>query len=263
MSRSSLKNVSRLLDDAVKVSPIETNFIEDLKRSIELDSVKGWRKPSQTFKPSSMQCMRNSYYQIMGVEPDKGESSYNSMGIVNSGSDIHERTQQAITRMEDNGMKCKWIDVGEFVTKRELKDIVVREKLGMETKLFNSKYNISFMCDGIITYKNKYYIVEIKTETSSKFYARQGVDPKHYNQATAYSLSLGLDDVIFIYISRDMLEMKSFMYTVTDKMRRELVKYITDVQEYVNRAIAPPKQKDLPKNVCTYCPYKSNCRRTG
>ena len=264
MSRASLNSVSRLIDIANNSASmsIENQFLQDLCRSIEMSADKGWKIPSKTFKPSSMQCKRNSYYQLMGVEPDKGTSTHTMIGIVNSGSDAHERIQSAVNEMCENNMDCYYIDVEGFINDRELKDIAVREKLGFETKLYNEKYNISFMCDGIIQYKKKYYILEIKTETCSKWYSRTGVDKKHYNQAIAYSLSLGLNDVIFLYVDRDMSNKKAYMFTVTDEMRQGLVDYIEDVRGYVDRQIAPPKD-DVEKRVCQYCAYQSQCRKDG
>lgn len=258
-----MKSVSRLIDMANKKLPVEDEFVKDLCRSIELNDAKGWRIPSKTYKPSSMNCARGNYYQLMGVEPDKGESTHTMVGICNAGSDIHIRIQDAVDHMKDNGIDCEYVDVEQFVTSRSLDDIVVREKLGAETKLYNKRYNISFMCDGIIKYKGKYYILEIKTETSNKWYSRTGVDPKHHKQAIAYSLSLGLDNVMFLYIDRDMNNKKAYIFNVTEKMRKDMVEYIEEVDGYVERKIAPPKSSNLPKNVCQYCSYQTRCRKDG
>ena len=262
MGRSSLKNVARLLDVANTKTPVEEDFLNDLKRSIEITNRGDGKPASQTFKPSSMNCKRGNYYQLIGVTPDYNESPYNMAGICNAGSDIHIRTQTAIIQMKKSGMDCKWVDVEKFVRSRKLTDLIIRSKTDTETKLYNKKYNISFMCDGIIEYKGKYYIVEIKTETSSKFYTRDAVDPKHHKQAIAYSLSFGIDSIIFIYISRDNLEMKTFMYNVTDDMRNDMVDYIADVTQYAKNGIVPPKET-LPRNICTYCAYQTQCRKDG
>lgn len=263
MSRESLKSVARLIDLATHENSVEDEFLHDLCRSIEITEEKSWGTlPSKTFKPSSMNCKRYSYYQITGAKPDEGRASHTMIGIVNSGSDAHVRIQNAVMNMADNDMDCEWIDVGEFVSSRSLDDIVIREKLGTETKLYNKRYNISFMCDGIIKYKGKYYILEIKTETSNKWYNRSGVDKKHFNQAIAYSLSLQLDNVLFLYIDRDMSNKKSYMFTVTDEMRNNLVKYIEEVDGYVERQIAPPR-KDVEKRVCNTCNYQTQCRKDG
>lgn len=258
MARSSLKNVARLIDASTKVKPVEESFLADLKRSIEMTANKREGKPSQTLKPSGMNCVRGSYYQVMGAEPDEADSTFTMVGIVNSGSDIHVRVQTAVMGMKENGIDCEWVDVEEFVKSRNLDYLTIREKTGTETKLYDNRYNISFMCDGIVRYKGKYYILEFKTETSNKWYARTGVDPKHYHQAMSYSNSLSLEDVLFVYIDRDMLNMKSFMYHVTDEMRQEIVDYAEKVAGYVERQIVPPKPE---KVNCRYCMYSTQCKK--
>lgn len=265
MSRSSLKNVSRLIDIANKDVPVNESFIADLQRSVEITNDKNSGLPSKTFKPSSLTCKRGSYYQIIGAPIDEEKSSFNMIGICNSGTDIHVRTQTAVMEMKENGIDCEWIDVEEYIKSRGLDYLIVREKTGTETKLYDTRYGtyISFMCDGIIKYKGKYYILEIKTETSGKWYMRKDVDPKHHNQAISYSNSFQIDDVLFVYIERDTLGAKSFIFHVTDDMRKEIVDFLTDTQGYVERKIAPPKKENASNTTCRYCPYKTQCKKDG
>lgn len=260
MARNSLKNVLKLIDAVKEEVPPEQSFLNDLKRSMELDDMKYARKPSQTYKPSSMNCIRGSYYQLIGVEPEVERASYTLIGISNSGSDAHARIQTAVSKMIDNGMECEYVDVADFVRSRGLTDIEVVSKQGNETKLYNKKYNISFLCDGIIKYKNRYYILEIKTETSYKWCNRTYVDANHYKQATAYSLSLGLDNVIFVYVNRDICDMKAYMFHVTDDMRLDIIKYIETCNQYVDQKKTPPKPENVTKKTCEYCSYRILCR---
>ena len=109
-----------------------------------------------------MKCVRNMYYQVIGEDYDESDPKYSNIGILNSGTDIHIRVQQAIEGMKDNGIDCEYIDVADFVTSRNLDYLTIREKKGMETKLYHNLLNMSFMTDGIIRYKGKYYILEIK-----------------------------------------------------------------------------------------------------
>lgn len=261
MARSSLKNVCRLIETAKETLAPEQNFLNDLKRSIELSADKDKRVPSKTYKPSGMNCIRASYYQIMGAESDESSSNYSMIGICNSGTDIHVRIQTAVEQMKDNSMDCEYIDVAEFVKQRNLDYLDIVSKSGMETKLYHNKYNMSFMCDGIIRYKGRYYILELKTESSYKFTNRKDVDPSHYNQATAYSLAFGLNQVLFVYINRDVLDMKAFMFNVTDEMKQNLIGYIEECDYYVKRMITPPKSDNVSKKSCTYCAYKTQCRK--
>lgn len=258
-----LKNIARLIETVNDTKPVEEQFLSDLKRSIELTAKKDSRKPSQTYKPSGMNCIRSMYYQVMGADCTD-EPNYTNIGICNSGSDIHERIQQAVIDMKANGMDCEYINVADYVRSRELPDIEIVKEPNFEageyeTKLYNKKYNMSFLCDGIIRYKDKYYILELKTEASFKWQTRADVDPKHHKQGIAYSLNLGLDEVIFVYINRDVLDMKSFMFRVDDDMRQGLIDLVTECQGYCDRQIPPPKPDNLTKYACKYCGYSSIC----
>lgn len=257
-----------MIQEVTAQQPVEQSFLSDLKRSIELTDKANARKPSQTYKPSSMHCIRNMYYQRIGAEMDEGETSYTLIGICNSGSDIHQRIQQAVLDMKTNDMDCEYINVGDYVKNREIQDLeIVKmpdfEHKDYETKLFHKRLNMSFLCDGIIRYKNKYYILELKTESVNKWMARKGVDPKHYMQATAYSIAFDIDDVIFVYINRDMLDMKAFTFTPTYEMKSALIGKIEECDSFIAKNEAPPKPTDLPRTVCEYCPYKTECRKDG
>lgn len=267
MARNALKNVCRLIQSATEELPVEQDFLSDLKRSIELSDAKNRREPSKTYKPSSMHCMRNMYYQRIGCPQDDGESTYTLIGICNSGSDIHQRIQQAVLDMADNGIDCEYVNVADYVRNRGLdKEIEVVSPSDFangiyETKLLHKTLNMSFLCDGIIKYKGKYYILEIKSEGINKFMGRKGVDPKHYMQGTAYSVAFHIDGVIFVYINRDMLDMKSYLFVPTNEQKDEMIERIFMCDEYIRWGKVPPKTEDLPRSVCEWCSYKQTCRR--
>lgn len=261
MARNSLKNVFSLIEQAKESQSVETSFLNDLKRSIELTEEKNARKPSQTYKPSSMNCIRNMWYQVTGTEPDKSNSSACLVGICESGTDRHERVQNAVSHMKDNKIDCEYIDVGKYVKSRGLDYLDVVCKQGNETKLYHKSLNMSFLCDGIIRYLGKYYILEIKTESMYKWQSREDVNPDHYNQAIAYSLSLGIDNVLFLYINRDNTDMKAYMFNVTNDMKESLVAKIEECDNYVKKLVCPPKPETVTNKTCQYCSYRNTCRR--
>lgn len=263
MARKSMQNLIKLIEAEKELLPPEQAFLNDLKRSIEMTAEKGKRKPSLTYKPSGMNCIRRSYYEVTGKEMDEKSQSSNFIGICNTGTDTHVRIQTAVSLMKENGMDCEWIDVTEFVKSRELNDLEIKSHEGMETKLYHKRFNLSFMCDGIIRYKGKYYILEIKTEGSNKFWNRNGVAEEHYNQATAYSIALELNDIIFVYISRDTLDMKAFLFIPEDDMKHNLIGYIETCDGYIKRLITPPKPENVDRKTCSYCDYKMQCRKDG
>lgn len=261
--RAGLSRVMKLLDEEqkeVQENPIESQFLDNLKQSIEMTEMKNARKPSQTYKPSGMNCIRQSYYQIKGYEQEADNYNYMLIGICESGTDRHERIQQAVASMRDNGFDCDYVDVGKYVKEHNLKDIQIISKQGMETKLFNRRWNISFLCDGIIKYNGHYYIIEFKTESSYKFMNRKAVDPSHYNQAKTYAMCLGINEVLFVYISRDSLQMKSYLFEVTDDMKQSIRDYIKTCDAYIDEDKVPEKPKDVSKKTCSYCMYKMYCK---
>ena len=259
MARSqALINVLKLA--SVEELPIEQQFLNDLKASIELEDQKTSRKPSQTYKPSSMHCIRNMYYQVTGAEIESDRATCELVGICESGTDRHERLQEACMAMKNNNIDCEYVNVADYVKKNKLDYLDIVSQQGNETKLFHKDLNISFLCDGIIKYKGKYYILELKTETNNKFWERQGVNPDHILQGTAYSEALKLSQVIFVYECRDNCAKKAYMLNVTDAMRKSLVDKIHECDGYVSRHIVPPKPTELSKSACAYCNYAKQCK---
>lgn len=263
-----LKNLLKLVNQTANKMPVEKSFLQDLKRSIELTDEKSRTPGSKSYKPSSMHCIRQMAYIRLGKPIDDTGSSYMGIGICNAGTDIHQRIQESVLGMKLNGMDCEYVNVAEYVRSRGLKNLEVVKEPDFdngvyETKLFDTKLSMSFLCDGIIKYLGKYYILEIKSEGSNKFYSRESVNPEHYNQGTAYSMELDIADVLFVYISRDTLDMKSYIFTPTDEMKQDLIGLITNCDEYVRKLKIPPKPSDVSKKTCEYCSYKMQCRRDG
>lgn len=263
MASRSLKNIHRLIEVATTDVPINEQFVSDLNFAIEKMQEKDSRMPSRTYKPSSMVCIRNMYFQIMGT-PTEGERMGAVLsGIVQSGSDRHARIQEVISAMRSLKLDCDYIDVEKFIKMRGLTDLTVVSRVGFETKLYHKKLNISFMCDGIINYLGRYYILEIKTETVYKWSGRRGVAEEHFDQATTYSMCLGVDQVLFLYESRDTTDKKAYIYLVTDEARYAIISKIELCESYVKRLKAPPIPLDITTKACAYCNYKEPCKKLG
>ena len=67
--------------------------------------------------------------------------------------------------------------------------------------------------------------------------------------------------MIFVYINRDNLDMKSFMFTVTDDMKQDVTGLILNCESYVEQKQVPPKPSDVSNKTCSYCNHKEVCRR--
>lgn len=257
MAKINLKDLKKLLNEGG--SEIATSFISDLEKCICLENKSGQREISKTYKPSSMNCKRLMYFQVIGTPVPVTYPDPNLVGILETGSTRHDILQSYLTKMKGHKIKCEYLDVGTYVKKMKLKNLEVGEKRGMETKLRNTELNLSFMTDGIIKYNGEYYILEIKTETIYKHNTRKDVAEEHYNQAIAYSVCFGIDKVLFLYECRDNLNKKAFLFEVTEKMKELFIKRIEDVDKHVKKLMPPPKGDSA--KACTYCNYVKECAK--
>lgn len=260
---SKLKNLSKLVQNVVKNQEPQDKFLYELDETMSVLDLRERKAPSMTYKPSSLGgCKRNMYFQVTGAEQDKIKKNSGLIGICESGTSRHEILQTWVSRMYECGFNCEWVDVETYLEEHPVTGTIVREKSGMETKCYNKVLNISFLCDGIIKFDGEYYILEIKTEDNFKNQKRLVPEKKHMVQATAYSVCLGIDKVIFLYENRNYCTRKSYLVNVTDDMKNDLVvSEIEEVQSYVDRGQVPPKTEE--KKNCTYCNYKEECKKWG
>ena len=237
-------------------------------------------KPSIYYKPSSLVCLRQMYFTRKGLDPEDDYKTASSIGILESGTDRHDRIQHILDAMKSLGMEFEYIDVETYVKEHNLADIEIIEKKGMETKCFNKRYNMSFLTDGIIKYipENKYFIFEFKTEISQKFQTREHEETIHQSQAACYALNFGIPDTLFVYEDRNFCNHKAFHYHVTeDDKKFKVTDKIEKVEKYLQENKIPPKitNKDIDPNyvggqdrvtgpsakICQYCRFKEECNK--
>lgn len=255
-----LRNLAKMVQSA-QTNSVANSFVSDLNYSIEQDNKRDYI-PSKSYKPSGLGgCERSLYYELTGVKPDKEPPDANLTGICESGTDRHETIQDYIMNMKSNGIDCEWLDVGKYLHNKGIHDPAVLSNQGNETKLFSKKYNMRFLCDGLIRYKGEIYILEIKTESTHKYDRHQEPWPEHIIQATCYAMNLKVNKVLFLYENRDCCTKKAFLVTVTNDM----IKRVEDIIERVNSAIddekIPPRCENASK--CAYCKYKTQCKKDG
>lgn len=263
MGRLVLKKVAGLIHK--KITPADT-FLRNLDDFIEKKN-SDRPVPSKSFKPSSMKCDRNMWYQLHGSTPDEGVDPVNLVRICENGSDSHERIQQYIIDMgKEEDSIWEYYDVEKYIKENNLVDLEIVGKNGLETKVFNKKYNIRFQTDGILYNRltKTFYIFEFKTEGSNKWNIREDVDPNHYYQADAYLLSFEIKTgVIFVYEDRNMLGHKAFLYPYNEERVNNLKARLLNIIQMEKDNILPEATKD--KKACLYCHYSELCKfnRTG
>lgn len=253
-----LNKIARMIK-ADRQNETANNFMEDLRYTMGKINENHY-VPTQSYKPSGMSaCDRSVYYEMSGIIPDVEAKSNELIGICESGTDRHETIQAYIEKMCEYGIECKWLDVGEYIKAKETPEVEVISKVGNETKLFSSKYNMRFMCDGLIEYKGEHYIIEIKTESTHKYTKHDEPHEDHKIQATCYSMVIGVPKVIFIYENRDNCAKKAYLFEPQDYQRAIIERKIDYINQSVENKIVPPK--DISK--CMYCNYKRQCNKDG
>lgn len=242
-----------------------SEFLTDLTYATEKLDKLNESEASKTISPSSMKCLRAMVFKLLGRPKDREKASYQIIDICASGTSRHESLQKMIYNMNSLGIDCEYVNVKNYVKSHKLPLRIGKpsnfKKGEFETHLYSDKYRASFLCDGIIKYKGKYFILEIKTESSGKFMKQKDVMEEHKNQAIAYSLFLDIPDVMFLYENRDVLNKKVYIYTPSRQDKEKLQQLILDAINNADTNTIPAKPDNVSRELCQYCSYKEVCNK--
>ena len=241
----------RLLFDMIEnTEDVTAEFLSQFTQTAKTND----KPPSKStfLNPSSLKCPRQACFKGLGTEQDKRDRSLNSIGITSVGSYLHEFTQNILTKMPS----WKFIDVADFV--RDIDDLEVLGKSDFETKLESKKFGIHFLVDGVMKHNNKYYLIEIKSMTSNKYYALKDLG-EYEVQIVSYATLLGLSEVLLIAIDRDLLNYKIIHAHITRQQKAEWDVMIKSIREAISNKIPLPKPSNIDKKVCAYCNYRGAC----
>lgn len=255
----SMKSLAKLINNATKIKTEPEEFLSMYNEAVK----RGMRdrKPSPTYHPSSIGgCLRNLYFQLVQCELDpSSDKSPQLEEMGNSGTDRHDRIQTTISKMEKLGYPVEWVHIPTYLENfPELGTRVVAQH-GMETLLANDIYNLSFKCDGLIRFKGKLYILEIKTEIEMKYISRFAPVDEHTFQANCYAMALGVQGILFLYENRNTCAKKPYILEASPIIMDQIRDKINVCDEHVSKKVVPPKQ-DSTSN-CKYCSYKVECKK--
>ena len=263
MSRKSLVNLISNTD-----KDYATDFLSSLEYTITKRDVLDTHPSSCSMSPSSMKCTRAMAMKLAGVAKDEGKNSPSLVLICKNGSDTHQTLQEYMAGMKELGIDCDYLDVAKYVEDHKLNLRIGKrcdfENKEFETHLYDDEKHISFLCDGIIKYKGHVMIVEIKTMPNNRLFAIKK-DPsqiaKYKRQATAYSLLLGVPEVMFLLQGRDLCMLHTVIYKPTAEETQALLHDIAMCTDYVSRHMIPAKPSDINKSECAYCAYRKTCSK--
>lgn len=243
--------------NATNVS-FEDNFIKEYENAVrKKEEQERQVAPSDYIRPSSMYgCERMLFFQRVHGGSQNGEQmDVPLIEICQSGTDRHLDIQHIVEMME--GVEC--LDLEQMVKEANKKGINT-EFVGWnedhtEGRCKNDDLSIYFQPDGVIRFKGKEVILEIKTESTYQHSNRYEPKEDHKWQATSYGMGLGIDYVLFFYEDRNFCKKKAYLWHISDEMKEKVLKKIATVNNAVKTGVPPEKNEDK----CTYCKYKNEC----
>ena len=213
----------------------------------------------QTFAPSQMRCDRISWFRLRGVQPDPAKPDPTLEFSAQVGTACHRIIQERLSKCKD----IEWLSVDEWLRGHsQLIDYSVKRE-GYEQQIECFKpFPIRFACDGLIRFKDKVYLLEIKTSEYSSFQELIEPKPKHMDQIKCYAALLNVTNVLVLYQDRSYGGLKCFEIVISDAEKEESIKKMQNVMDLVEANIAPEKlPKGDPDCTASMCPYYETCKQ--
>lgn len=241
------------------------------------------RGASRYISPSGLGCAVACACKLHGIVAEPRRENFQTMSFMDAGEDRHKRIQQFLVTTP------YWVNVATFIKERNLplkavykvdtkkystpenplpEEILVEEKDDFllkyqlpeaalfiddyETLLVHKTLPIRFKCDGILYINGTYYVLEIKTESATKNRGRDLYDPKHQLQGKAYSWLFNIENILWVYESRDTLTQKFFVQLVLKEERKSIEDYIQAIVDCGTNLEKLPKCYE---EKCTHSPY--------
>lgn len=251
-------------------STASSEFLQFYDDAVESDIRERAAKPSHmTFAASSFRCDRRSWFRLRGVQPD---SARNTDAVLEFTAEIGTACHRIIqTRLKQHlsiNADAEWVDVQAYIDEHRglfgSNYVCNRDDSGLETQVEVADPPIRFACDGIIRWKGRLYLLEIKSAEFSTWDKLIDAKDEHKDQAKLYATLLHLDGVLFLYIDRQYGSIKCFEMSVSSLDKSAVHDKIDYVLRMVESNLAPDP---LPKGDrwCTsaMCPYYKKCREYG
>lgn len=239
-------------------------FIAAMDGAIKAQHAPRMSKPN--IKPSKAGCIRQMFYILSEYTVDGSESVDPDMALIQEeGSAMHNIIQDILANADSQGIhfyppagevaKAQQMGIRTYVRQSSRDD-----DTPYEVSCYNEDYDISFKFDGVISFMNKKPIFELKNEDHFKWMRRVGPEPDHIVQATFYSICLGIDYVLLVYVGRNYKKRKAYLIEITEEMKQTQITRILIAKWCKEHKIVPGKEEH---KGCRYCSYKKHCKKDG
>lgn len=203
----------------------------DTSRAIEDDG----------FHPSSLgikqgKCARRNFYLLKGVAKQSTPNA-RLQRIFSNGHDVHNRLQSAMYKM----------------------GVDFQDEIPID---FNDP-PIKGHCDGVLTWKDKKILIEIKSCSEEVFSNRlRWKKPKdeHFDQANIYAYVLDIDTIYVIYENKNTQELKVFECKADKEKAEKVIDEWRTTYSMFKEDIVPKRPYKPESPICAVCDLVQHCR---
>lgn len=245
-------------------STVSSEFLEFYDDFVDNQIINRNNEPkSKTFAPSSIRCNRIQWFRLRGVEPDLPKSADRVLDFT---AEIGTACHRWIQRNLKESLGDNWIDVEDYLATawrdNGYQYNCTKSDDGYETLVeIVHPYPIKFACDGIIRWKGKLYLLEIKSSEFSSFDDLTDPKEEHVPQINCYASLLNLHDVLVLYIDRQYGGLKCYEKNLPQYVLDDVKFNLDDVLDHVKSNLAPD---GLPKGdpwcSSSRCIYYKKCK---
>lgn len=245
-------------------SSVSSDFLDLYASILDKQIQEHNSRPShQTFSGSSFRCDRLSWFRLRGTQPDTIKNPDKQLNFT---AQIGTACHRIIQSNLKSALGDDWIDVGEYINSIEFpyEYEINTDESGFESQITIVDPPVRFSCDGVIRWRDKLYLLEIKTSEFSSWSDMTDPKAEHVDQVKCYATLLHLHDVIFLYQDRQYGDFKCYEVHVTDDDMTQIKDRMKYVLDMVRKNLAPDP---LPKGDkwCSesMCPYHKKCKEYG
>lgn len=196
------------------------------------------RQPSKTFAPSQLRCKRISWFRLRGVSPEVEEFADKGLNFTATiGTALHTAIQHNLSEY----LEKDWIDVADYLVCKNPPYKYQCTRGDYETLVEIQNPPVKFAPDGLIRYKGKVRLLEIKSSDHTSFEKLSAPKPQHVDQVKTYATLLDLDDCLMLYVDRQYGNYKCFEVGISDDDKLNVWNTFTEVMHCVETNIAPPR----------------------
>jgi CRISPR/Cas system-associated exonuclease Cas4 (RecB family) len=246
--------------------PISEKFIASLDEYLLKSRNDRVRKNNCFIRPSLYyKCIRQVWYKILGF-PCSENTNARSIRTLEIGTALHEWVQREIFMQKDFPFSLvpphelpAWGREGiEFFNEQQNREENRPDmEIGFIDKRWTEKYYIYSIVDGIFNFENMDMVFEFKTINPNDFdYLYEPLED-HKKQAALYALSLGIDNIMFLYLNKGNSQWKAFHFEVNQEQKEWALKRVQLIDRHLINKVLPEKEEN---NYCNFCAYRKLCR---